>query len=124
MSRYVRQRSLSFGKWIKDSRKTAKLSQRQLAEKLEISHQLVSKMEKIGLVPLSPRLEDLCQALRVPVEEAKRVILKSIVTDVPFSNMEDISADELKTLVKIAENLGGRITFRLIFQALEEIRKK
>lgn len=59
----------TFGQRLKRIRKSKKLTQRKLAEKMGITHHLISMYEREKSVPTLNTLEWLCKALKVSATE-------------------------------------------------------
>ena len=57
------------GKFIADNRKKQKLTQEQLAEKLHVSKNAVSKWERGLNLPDVSLMEELCQVLKISLNE-------------------------------------------------------
>lgn len=63
-----------FGEWVRTCRLRQRKSQKELAGEVGLSQQLMSKVERIGIVPPGEQLQSLCTALGQSVTSARAII--------------------------------------------------
>lgn len=66
---------IKVGNYIAQKRKELGLTQKALAEKIEVTDKLISKWERGNGLPDVTRLKPLCEALKVSMNELAAVIL-------------------------------------------------
>lgn len=92
---------IKIGKFIKESRNKKNLTQKQLAEKLNITDKAVSKWERGISMPDSSIMIQLCEILSISVNEL--LIGENIDGDI--MNNDDINIRNKKILLDITEEL-------------------
>lgn len=74
-------RSPEFGRWVRDARKVAVLSQQELAGSAKLAQQYLSRVESQGLVPAEDELARICEVVRKPIQEARDVLARTSADD-------------------------------------------
>jgi len=92
-------------------RKVAKLTQAALAEKVGVSDETISRLERGAAVPSLARLEQIATALGVGLDELfrsrrPRASSRDVAMDRLMSAVRNRSADELDLLAELALRLG------------------
>ena len=141
--------TMKIAKQIREARIAKNMTQMNLADAMGVSYQAVSNWERGNSMPDISKLEDLCGALEITVEELLGIqspqsaaVVKLMETDVPLSTEELVEVapvlppEELKkqaqkqkpnlsALVKVAPFLGEEFLTELVQAAdvekLEEI---
>ncbi|MBR4421497.1 MAG: helix-turn-helix transcriptional regulator, partial [Erysipelotrichaceae bacterium] len=101
--------NLKIGQYIQHLRKTAGMTQKELAEKLNISFQAVSKWENGDTLPDTGILLDLCDVLHTTADK----LLNGgslAVTDRGLMKLEDVMTG-FAYIEKIGELFGEESTF-------------
>ena len=118
--------SLKIGRYIQHLRKSAGMTQKELAEKLNISFQAVSKWENGDSLPDTGVLLDLCDALNTTADkllnggclaagERRRMSLEDVVTG--FSYMEGIGrlfGEDNSFFTGMVEGINGKMNIDLL----------
>ncbi len=71
------QKSSAFGNWLKMARIAASLSQEELATRVGLEQQYLSRFERKGIVPNDEQLTLICEKLGKSVSEAKLAIART-----------------------------------------------
>lgn len=99
---------MTFGEKIRYVRKKRKMSQKQLADLLEIHENLIGRYENDATMPTAPVITKICEALDVPADylllDKDEKSISSKITDnellKQFETIEKFS-DEDKKVIKI-----------------------
>ena len=88
---------------LKRIRKDNNLSQEQLAEKLGVSRQSVSKWENGEAYPEMDKVLQLCKMFNLNIDE----LLNQDIKDKTLSNLEEVKSRGAKTIVVSNEKIDG-----------------
>ena len=110
---------MKLGDNIQKLRKDLKLSQEQLAEKIDVTRQTISNWELGETSPNPEQLKLLSKALNVSIDELLNNDVKSVIID-KVSNTEKLAG----IIIKISNNLQSYLNWFIYLQRVKKQQDK